>query len=237
MHVATWNLQRGGTSRAARAAQETVLQDLAADVLVLTEPGASYMNGPGVVTSPRRDGDQKDDEPWVAIVGTSVEPVPLEIPFERMAAAATARVNDVPLVIYGSVLPWAFVGRAAPELLREGETATDAFLRVLREQAADIERLGRRHPDHAIIWAGDFNQTVSGRNFGGSATRREALLGALDRLGLVAWNGAAANVDEGMRAIDLICGPCERTIGRQGRIDPTIDGVVASDHAGYWVEL
>jgi hypothetical protein len=237
MRAATWNLQGGGTSRAARAAQETVLQDLAADVLVLTEPGASYMNGPGVVTSPRRHADQKDDAPWVAIVGTCVEPVPLDIPFARMAVAATARVDDVPFLIYGSVLPWAFVGRNAPELLRKGETATDAFRRVLREQAADIERLGRRHRDHVIIWAGDFNQTVSGRNFGGSVTKREALLAALDGLGLVAWNAAAANADEGMYAIDLICGPGERTTRRQGRIDPTLDGVVMSDHAGYWVEL
>jgi endonuclease/exonuclease/phosphatase family metal-dependent hydrolase len=231
MRIATWNLQRGGPSHAARVAQERRLRDLRADILVLTEPPASYQPGPGVVTSQGRRPDGKGDERWLAIVGPSVEPVTLAIPFERMAVAATALVTGVPLLLYGSVLPWGSVDRDAPELLRDGETALDAFLRVLREQTEDIAELRRRHPDHVLVWAGDFNQTLAGPNHGGSAARREALQRALDELGLVAWNAAADGTD-GLHAIDLICGPREITIARQGRIDPMLGGVTMTDHAG-----
>lgn len=237
MRIATWNLQRGGTSRAARVAQEFMFRDLQADVLVLTEPGPAYQNAPGILTSPPNRPDQQANEAWVAIVGPSVEPVALDVPYERMAVAATALVNGVPLLVCGSVLPWGFVARDAPELVKAGETALDAFLRVLHEQTADIAELRRRHADHVLIWAGDFNQTLSGPNHGGSAAKREAFLGALDQLGLVAWNADAASADEGMHAIDLICGPRGIEIREQGRIDPVLDGVVMSDHAGHWVEV
>lgn len=74
-------------------------------------------------------------------------------------------------------------------------------------------------PGHLVIWAGDFNQTLSGKNYGGSNVKRDALFDALDGVGLVAWNAAAASAHEGMHAIDLICGPREITVLGQGRID------------------
>jgi endonuclease/exonuclease/phosphatase family metal-dependent hydrolase len=236
MKIATWNLERGGRTRAARAAQDEVLQALGADILLLTEPPASYQATPGVVTSPAKRSSSKGNESWVAIVGHSVEPFTLDIPFERMAVAATALVERVPLLVYGSVLPWGLIGRAAPELMQAGETSMGAFLRVLREQANDIAELRRRHPDHVVIWAGDFNQALSGPNHGGSVAKREALQSALDELGLVAWN-AEADGSDGLRAIDLICGPRGITLVEQGRIDPVVEGVKMSDHAGYWVEF
>jgi endonuclease/exonuclease/phosphatase family metal-dependent hydrolase len=237
MRIATWNLERGGRKVAARAAQEAVLQKLGADIIVLTEPPASYQCRPGVVVSPAKRSGPKGGESWVAIVGPSVEPVALDIPFARMAVAATALVGGTPVVVYGSVLPWGFFDRAAPELVLAGETAEDAFRRLLREQAGDIAELRRRHPEHIVIWAGDFNQTISGPNYGGSNVKRDALLRALDELGLVGWNAAAANAKDGMHAIDLICGPREVTVARQGRIDPVLDDMSMSDHAGYWVEF
>jgi hypothetical protein len=60
VRIATWNLERGGRSIAARHAQERVLRDLAADLLVLTEPGPSFAAEPGVVTSPpERKGSEQ----------------------------------------------------------------------------------------------------------------------------------------------------------------------------------
>ncbi len=236
MRIATWNLERGGRSRRARALQAEVLRDLA-DVVVLTEPGPEYVGRQGVVTSPPLRAGTRSPESWIAILGASVEPAALEIPFDRMALAATARVNGTALVIYGSVLPWATFGEQAPDIARAGESSFDAFVRVLREQSADIEELRARYADHALIWAGDFNQHVSGPGHGGSAAKREALVRELERLGLVAWNGEASHAAEGLRAIDLICGPRAVRPLRQGRIDPVFEGVRMSDHAGYWVEV
>lgn len=136
MRIATWNLERGGKTRAAQRAQAEALREVERDVLVLTEPGASFRAGTGSVTSPRlRDGARSDEnECWVAIVGESVTPVPLEIPFARMAVAAFARTAEVRVVVYGSVLPWGSFATQAPELAREGETSLGAFVRVLEEQ-------------------------------------------------------------------------------------------------------
>lgn len=90
MRIATWNLQRGGRSRAARQAQDVVLRDFAADILVVSEPGVSYQSGPGIVTSPGRRPDQQANEGWSAILASSIEPIPTAIPFERMSVAARA---------------------------------------------------------------------------------------------------------------------------------------------------
>lgn len=237
VRVATWNLERGGRTRAARVAQAVEIRNLAADVLVLSEPGPSFEEGPGVVASPRQRKNGKTSESWIAIVGDAIEPASFEIPFERMAVAATARVNGVALLIYGSVLPWAAFRTHAPELGRDGESSHQAFLRLLQDQAADIEALRRCHPNHIVIWAGDFNQHVSGPNHGGSLAKREALVEALDNLALVAWNGAAAHANSGLCAIDLICGPRELDVREQGRIDPFRGGIRMTDHAGYWVEV
>jgi hypothetical protein len=237
VRIATWNLERGGRTAAAGRAQDAVLRALAADVIILTEPPASYRSGPGVVTSPPRRRGRAGDEAWVAIVGDGVEPVALEIPFERMATAARLGANERAVVVYGSVLPWAAIASHAPELVRPGESSLDVFLRVLREQASDLLTLRNAYPDDLLVWAGDFNQTVAGPNLGGSHAKRDALVATLADLGLVAWNGDAAHANVPLCAIDLLCGPRDVVPARQGRIDPLVDGVIASDHAGYWVEI
>jgi len=166
-----------------------------------------------------------------------VEPVALDIPFERMAAAAHATMDGRDVIVYGAVLPWGSIGTHAPKLVRAGESSLDAFRRVLHEQAADIAALRRRYERDLIVWAGDFNQTITGPNRSGSGARRAALLDVLAGLGFAAWNGDTAHARHGLCAIDLICGPRDRRPAQQGRIDPNLDGVVMSDHAGYWVEF
>lgn len=195
MKLATWNLERAG-SRARRAAQEDVLRELAADVIVLTEPPASYANGAGVVMSPSA-------EPWVAIVGPSVEAVALEVPYERTAVAARACVGGVAVIVYGAVLPWLAVTNHAPELVRDGEDSFAAFTRVLAEQASDVRELRRRHGE-PVVWAGDLNQSVCGGLQGGSQVRRALLIETLASLGMTAWNGEAAAAARDLCAIDLI---------------------------------
>lgn len=236
MKLATWNLERGGRTQGAREAQEGLLADLRADVVVLTEPPSSYKTTAGVVTSPRlREGGTAGPEAWVAIVGSSVEPVGLDVPYKRTAVAARVCVGGVTVIVYGAVLPWLAVTSHAPELVEEGEDSFAAFKRVLVEQEKDITDL--RRYGNPIIWAGDFNQSVSGPNWGGSNDRRDLLLDTLNRLDMVAWNGKADHAMSGMCAVDLICGPKECFLLPQGRIDPVRGKLAMSDHAGYWVEL
>lgn len=238
MKLATWNIERGGRSQAVRAAQEIVIRELAADVIVLTEPPASYKSSAGVVTSPlsHRDDKSSDPEAWVAIVGHSVEPIAFDVPYERTAVAAQVSVGGVTVIVYGTVLPWLAVTSHAPELVQDGESSFAAFKRVLAEQANDVIEL-RRLYDMPVLWMGDFNQSVSGKNFGGSNDRRDLLNKTLESLGMIAWNGEAAHAMSGLCAVDLICAPKGCEVTEQGRIDPVQGKLTMSDHAGYWIEL
>jgi hypothetical protein len=237
MKIATWNLERGGKVKGAREAQEETLAALCADVVVLTEPASSYKTATGVVTSPpdRKDGTA-GPEAWVAIVGGSVEPVDFDVPFKRTAVAARVSVGDLTVIVYGAVLPWLAVTSHAPELVGEGEDSFAVFKRVLAEQAKDIADLRKKYGS-PVIWAGDFNQTVSGPNWGGSNDRRDLLNKTINSLELGPWNGKADHAMNGMCAVDLICGPKECVVLSQGRIDPMRGILTMSDHAGYWVEL
>lgn len=238
MKIATWNLERG-PSRKAERAQKSVLDALAADIVVLTEPPTDCRTSHSVVTSPPHRHGRHGPESWVAIQGKSaLNAVEIDIPYERMAVAARAKVDGRQVIIYGTVLPWNAIRRHAPELVQAGESASDAFSRVLREQVADILELRRRHRPDLILWAGDFNQSVRGANYGGSQANRKMLTDALDALGFEAWNGKADHAEAGLCAIDLICGVRDQPLAHQGRIDPVAAGKVQmSDHAGYWVEI
>jgi endonuclease/exonuclease/phosphatase family metal-dependent hydrolase len=237
MKLATWNLERGGKTQAAREAQEELLAELRADVVVLTEPASSYKTTSGVVTSPRlRKNGTAEPEAWVAIVGSSVEPVDFDVPYKHTAVAARASVGGLIVIIYGAVLPWLAVTSHADELVEEGEDSFAVFKRVLAEQAKDIADLRKRYGS-PVIWAGDFNQTVSGPNWGGSNDRRDLLIETINSLELEPWNGKADHAMNGMCAVDLICGPKECFVLPQGRIDPVRGKLAMSDHAGYWVEL
>jgi hypothetical protein len=235
MQIATWNLERGGRTKAAQAAQAVALKELRTEVTVFTEPGSRFHAGHGVVTSPPTRPRSREAEPWIAILGEGVEPV-LDLPYDRLAAAAKVTAGGRSMIVYGTVLPWLTVLTHAPEVVQAGESSFDAFVRVLKEQVTDILELQRKY-DMPLVWAGDFNQSLSGLLAGGSLARRRALVEALDRLGMAAWNGEAQHALPELRAIDLICGPRHLVPLSVTRLDPTRDAVKMTDHAGYSVEI
>jgi endonuclease/exonuclease/phosphatase family metal-dependent hydrolase len=237
VRIATWNLERGGRTRAAAPAQRHVLAELAADVVALTEPPPQLTATAGVIASPARGVGSAGEESWAAIAGSAeLEPIDLAIPYERMAVAARASAGMQRAVIYCAVLPWLSVTNHAPYLVRPGETSKAVFERVLREQVEDIKMLRQRF-DEPVLWAGDFNQSLEGPLAGCSRAGRLLLQGALDSLGYAAWNASAPHARHGVCAVDLLCGPRDHVLHATGRIDPRSDGVVMSDHAGYWVDL
>ncbi len=125
MKIATWNLERGGRTRAARPAQEEALRELAADVVALTEVPPEYVGAERTVCSPPERMGPRGGEAWAAIVGTNVECVPYEIPYERMAVARVGS-GEGSFILYCAVLPWLSVTNQAPDVVREGETSTSS---------------------------------------------------------------------------------------------------------------
>ena len=113
-----------------------------------------------------------------------------------------------------------------------GESSEMMFTRMLADQEADVRALQSAFPAALVIWAGDFNQSFTGPNFGGSKRKRSLLVSVLERLEMSAWNANAPHAKEGMCAIDLICGPADLEVTVE-RVSTVHDHVVLSDHAGY----
>jgi hypothetical protein len=236
VRVATWNGERGRFSDQVVAAQGRVLERVAADVVVITEPSAAWTSGQhGRVISERRRAGRAGAESWVAISGHEVRDAGLAIPFERLACAAVVGAGAEEMAVYGSVLPWLAMCHQAPDLSRPGETALDAFTRVLFEQANDVRTLQAQFAN--VVWCGDFNQSLAGPTWGGSRARRGLLADVLADLGLQCWNATERHAREGMCAVDLICGSKHVTPTFVGRFEPDDGGFRLSDHAGYWVDL
>lgn len=240
MRVGTWNLERGGKSLKVAASQREVLDAHGADIYVITEsPISLSVPGPGVVTSvPQLEGP-RGPEVWVSIIGGNVEPLDIPRTFGMLSTAAQASVGDRHVVVYGSVLPWLQAATQAPELRDHvGESSAEMFARYLSAQVEDVRALCEAYRGSLIVWAGDFNQTLVGPNYGGSRTNRSLLREALGDLGFEAWNAGSAHAKPGMCAIDLLCGPKDHPVRGIHRIPPTDDNERRlSDHAGYVVEL
>jgi len=237
VRIATWNLARGGRTAVARRAQLEIVRHLDVDVMVVTEPPNELLEGPGVVSSPQERPGRSGPESWVVLLGDGLEPVGEQLPYERMATAARFRADGIDVIAYGSVLPWRAAPHQAPDLAQPGESASTMFERVLAAQEADIRALQERHPQAVVIWAGDFNQSLAGPNLTGSRRGRVALLAALGRLGMQAWNAESPHARSGLSTIDLVCGPATVPVKSIELLEPSLGGQSLSDHAGYIVEV
>ena len=243
VRILTWNLDHGFRGKPLFGAQAELVEAARADVAVLTElpvewSGAGAGAGAeGRVVSPARRPSERGRESWVGIVGPALQRTSIEIPFERMAAAALANVDGDDFVIYGSVLPWNAAIVQAPYLAQPGGSAAGLFERVLAEQVADLHLLRNQHPGAVVLWAGDFNQPLEGSSSGFSKRNRCLLEDALEAVDLITYNRGLAHAKDGYCAIDLICGPASRGAVEVRRIDPVIDGRLLSDHAAYVIDL
>lgn len=232
--IGTWNLECGGRTAAIRERQRARVRDIVADVMVYTEPGPELsVAAVGRLTSPADRPLSNGAGAWVSISGDGVAPVGAALPYRRMAAVGRTRTPDGAVVVYGSVLPWLGIVRQAPDLVELGETYAEAFARVLVEQVADVRGLIKEFPNATVVWAGDFNQSLVGANYGGSTAGRTALRAAFAGLGFTAWNAGSPHAKAGMSAIDLVCGP----VGAVGRGVERIAPDGLSDHAGYIVTI
>lgn len=236
MRVGNWNLNHGGARGAKWPEQSVLLLRERLDIVVLTEPppGVSLEGFDPVVSPTGSDGWS-----WVAILGPAAVSSVLDIPYSRMAAAASMTVANRDVVVYGSVLPWRSIGHQSQGILGDGELYGESFTRLLREQAADVAELQSTFPDAIVLWAGDFNQALAGTEYVGSKAQRVQLEQTLTDLGMRAWNSGCAHAMPGglqMCAIDLVCGP-SNIPAVPAVMKGSFDDHKLSDHPGYVVTL
>lgn len=237
MRIGTWNVERMFRGRKHVERYRSELINLNSDLLVVTEPGPKFRDlFPETVMSPMERKGAEDAEAWVAILGSRLEQVSYEIPYSRLAVAATTEIEGRNLIVYGSILPWNSAGHHAPDVYgSEKRPFIEIFRQALDEQVHDMKALREKYRDHSLVWAGDFNHTVEGRTLSRGAS--ELLRAAIDSLGLKAVNANAPHRAEGMKSLDLVCVDSSwKCLGVESQF-PESDGRPLSDHRWYVCEF
>lgn len=214
MRIGTWNLA-GRWS----AEHRTLLLDADCDVWLLTEvnerttlPGYT-VHLSGSVMAPRRR--------WAAIASR----LPMASSPDPHPASAQAQVGATTYV--SSVLPWRSCGSRPPWA---GERHADKTARAVDDLLLRLRAADR------VVWGGDWNHALTGREHAGSAGGRAAIAGALDELGLVVPTAGLPHRNDGLLSIDHVAVPKD-SVGPATRIVAEKDGKRLSDHDAYVVEM
>lgn len=211
VRVGTWNLA-GRWSKA----HERLLASADCDVWLLTEvhpdtrlSGYHSHRGKGRIVGRRS---------WAAILSRE----PLEAMPDPHGASAAAVVSGT--VFCSTVLPWRSCRSLQPWSGSNHAAKTGAALDAI------IETLSRTEP---VIWGGDWNHALSGREYAGSAAGRTHLRTALGKLGLSARTEDLPHRIEGLLSIDHIAAPT----GWPARAAERIPATPLSDHDAYTVQF
>lgn len=179
MIVATWNLGARATP-----SHEAFLDDLGADVLLLTEVA------PTSPVATRSIGGMSQGQSYAALRGVQTcDDNGLAMP------AFTAGGGRDGVTFLSSVLPWRSMG---------GDQAVNT--------AAWLSELDSAWPEGDVVWGGDFNHELHGRMWVGCRPGRDALLELLERRGLTCPT-TMLQTRKGARSIDHIAVPSSWRIG------------------------
>jgi hypothetical protein len=213
MRIGTWNLAgRWSDRHLAR------LESVDCGVWLLTEVH-DHLDLPGysghVTGSPMRKHVQ-----WSGIFSrTTLEPCPDPHP-----ASAMARVDGTTFV--SSVLPWRSSGGAHPW---HGTNHAERTRQT-------ISALSRNVPAGGLVWGGDWNHALSGKEYAGSKGGREAVVDAALQRDLSVLTADLPHALEGLLSIDHIAVPSTWDVLSAERVSATDDTARLSDHDLYVVD-
>ena len=211
MRIGTWNLEGKWSDRHARFMHR---QDC--DVWLLTEVHTrTALQGYEVVAT---KVPMARDRHWSAILSRSgVKP--------RRSPHRTTAVAVIDGTTYWcSVLPWRTCGTKAPWV---GSNHGD-------KMAAVVSQLEPARPAGRLVWGGDWNQALLGRDYAGSNDGRRHLLTSIDRFKLQVPTAGLGHRKPGHASIDHIAIPHEDLATRVERIPAA---AALSDHDAYIVEF
>lgn len=209
MRVGTWNL--AGRWSAQHAA---LLQEQECDVWLLTEVSHRAQLPDWTARATSAEMAQKRD--WAAVWSKR----PQVEQTDPHPASAAAVVDGV--YFCSSILPW----RTCSGAPWEGERHVDMT-------SSAVAQLGAAWPtDVPLVWGGDWNHALEGREYAGSQGGRAAIQGCLDQHGLrAATRPLRHRLPEGL-TIDHVAVPASWAAEGQ-----RIDAIGLSDHDAYVVEV
>ncbi|MDP3712175.1 MAG: hypothetical protein Q8R60_06800 [Mycobacteriales bacterium] len=231
MKVGTWNLQQAAPPGPKAAAQRKAMEAMAADIWLLTEVhlGVSLDDQCIHHSEPRQI---KPKQRWSAI--SSPWPlVALPSPHVGLALARVATPHGSALVAC-SVMPWRGAKTSWP-----GEPTAKHGVRFAESLDAHQDAIRTaRDGSETVIWGGDFNQALEGRETAGSLAGQALLLEAFESLDLHPVTGHLDHRIDTIKSIDHIAVPSGWTTSDANILMPTsVEGKPLSDHATYLVEV
>ncbi len=214
MRVGTWNLEGKWSNE-----HLSLLLGLDCDVLLLTEvsemvaaPGHLLHLGEANMASRRR---------WAGVMVRGDDLQPMRDPHPASAMAISRGFT-----FCSSILPWSGSGGKSPWI-------GDNHL----ERTADaVAALLTSLPRTDLVWGGDWNHAMSGREWCGSKAGRDHIHRALHELKLRVPTADLAHRNPELLAIDHIAVPVDSTVVGTGRVDASGPPPL-SDHDAYVVEL
>lgn len=214
MQIGTWNLAGRWTAN-----HLDFVKRLDCDVLLLTEVN-EQTEIPGyhrhLSESPMARGRR-----WAGIFSRCFLD-PRVDPHPASAMAVTAG-----LTFCSSVLPWRSCGDRLPWIGGRHEDKTKHAVGSL------VDRL----PSSDLIWGGDWNHALEGKEYAGSLGGRRHLLAAVEHLDLQVPTSALPHRIDGLASIDHIAVGTHQSVLSAERV-PADDGPLRlSDHDAYVVSL
>lgn len=213
MRIGTWNLAGRWSD-----AHSGFLRDLDCDVVLLTEvservevPDHHLHLAETQMAAKRR---------WAGVLSREpLSPMPDPHP-------ASAMATDGAWTYCSSILPWRSCGDRYPWVGERHADKTEACV------AALLERL----PLEGLVWGGDWNHALSGREWSGSIGGRSAIAAALDELGLDVPTAALPHQIDGLLSIDHVAVPTGTRAVATAH-SALVEGGRHSDHDAYVVEV
>jgi hypothetical protein len=213
VRIGTWNLAGRWSDD-----HRDFMLDADCDVWLLTEvnertclPGyAAHMSDEPMATRRR----------WAAVASR----LPMTSSPDPHPASAAAQISATTYV--STVLPWR-AARSGPVWVGERHAE--------RTQNAVGDLLLRLRAAPSLVWGGDWNHALIGKEYAGSKAGRASITDALDELGLVVPTADLPHAIEGLLSIDHVGVPAgmdatARRVGAEG------GGKRLSDHDAYVVD-
>lgn len=213
MRIGTWNLAGRWSDD-----HRNLLLEGDCDVWLLTEvnertslPGYAIHMSDVPMTARRR---------WAAVASR----LPMASSPDPHPASAAAQLGATTYV--SSVLPWR---NARSGSVWVGERHAD------RTQNAVGDLLLRLRAAPSLVWGGDWNHALTGKEYAGSKGGRDAITGAIDELGLVVPTTELPHALDGLLTIDHVAVPA-RSAATARRVVAECEGKRLSDHDAYVVD-
>lgn len=207
MRIATWNVEGKWSAEHA-----SLLTSLDCDVVLLTEPPRNAGLSGYELTCSR--ADMQPGRAWAG-VGSRIGLAPLTDPHPASAMASVEGIS-----ICSSVLPWRGAGRYP------------AFTGTNVAQMT-VNAVGDLVQARPIIWGGDWNHSLAGREYVGSLPGRAAIVNALSELRLQVPTSELPARNDGQLSIDHVAVPdTALAVAHSVRVPRRL-----SDHDAYFVEI